>query len=225
MQGPSQNQPPGPQPSAPSEIYWSEQAQAVVPQQQQVILGQEIVIYPNRKQAIFRASLCTIVALFIISIFFVALATNGPLQPSDIAPMLATLFIVIFGAILLGWLGWSTGFRQLRTPKPMLMINREGITVASMIMLSGFFISWADIEVIHTSRYIYKYFCIVPKNPDQFLTRFSSWERFTRRMNSMIGSPLYMAQVFLDKPVEEIVQQVYYMYSNELAYYRVQLRS
>ena len=32
-------------------------------------------------------------------------------------------------------------------------------------------------------------------------------------------------QIFLDKPVEEILQQLYYMYANELNYYRVQLRS
>jgi uncharacterized membrane protein YidH (DUF202 family) len=225
MQYPTRDQPPAHQQYAPSEIYMPEQAQTFVPLQPQPVLAQQIVIYPNRTLAIFRASICIIAALFIIGIFFVALATNGPLQPSDIGPMVVTLIVVLIGAIFLGWLSWYMGFQQLRSSKPMLVINRDGITVGQAPMLSGFFIAWGDIEAINASRYIYKYFCIVPKNPDQFLARFSSWERFMRRINAMVGSPLYVPQGFLDKPVEEIIQQVYYVYSNELAYYRVQLRS
>lgn len=242
MQYPSQEQPPYYQPVTPSEIYIPEQNQAYGVQQsvyapqaqmpvfsqgtaQTIVQGQEMIIYPNRKQAIFRVSVCVSMAIFILGIFVFALATNGPIQPSDVAPMIATLLIVIVGVILLSWLSWSTGFQQLRDPKPMLVINQMGITVGKALLLSGFSISWAEIEAINSSRYLYKYFCIVPRNPDQFLTRFTPWERFMRRMNAMIGSPLYLPQVFLSKPVEDIIQELYHRYANELNYYRVQLRS
>jgi hypothetical protein len=93
-------------------------------------------------------------------------------------------------------------------------------------MLSGFFIPWAEIEALapSPSRFMYQYFCIIPKNPAQFLSRFGPLERFNRRLNSRVGSPLYIPQIFLDKPVEEILRTLYHMYVSELSYYRVQLR-
>ncbi|MGH2510328.1 MAG: hypothetical protein ACRDHZ_23380, partial [Ktedonobacteraceae bacterium] len=120
MQYPSPELSPTHQPDTPSEVYIPEQPQTYTPQPfyppqaqmpvfgqemaQTTVQGQEIIIFPNRKQAIFRASLCLGVAIFIIGIFLFALATNGPIQPSDVGPIIGTLLIVIAGAILLGWL-------------------------------------------------------------------------------------------------------------------------
>ncbi|HEX7735952.1 MAG TPA: hypothetical protein VF458_13895 [Ktedonobacteraceae bacterium] len=62
------------------------------------------------------------------------------------------------------------------------------------------------------------------RNENQFLKRFNAFERFIRLSNSIFGIPsLLMPQVYLDRPVEEIMQRLYYEHMNELSYYRVQL--
>ncbi len=66
---------------------------------------------------------------------------------------------------------------------------------------------------------------LLEKQTEQFLSRFGKLKQFNMRINSMTGAPLNVPHIFLDRPVEEIIQQLYYMYSNELNYYHVQLRS
>src|SRR6266566_1923657 len=141
----------------------------------------------------------------------------------DLAPL---FLIVIPGTALVGWMSW-TMLSILLAHKPMLLINREGIVVSSMPLLSGFSISWGEIEAIFPSRYSrYKFLCIVPKNPDHYLkTHFNGFGRFYRQSNSRVGSPLYIPQINLAKQVEEILQQVSHTYASEVSYYHVQVRS
>ncbi len=232
MQYPPQEQPPFRQPYAPSEIYMPEQPQTYAPQQQiyapqsqPPVQSQDIMIYFKRGYAIFCAAICTVAVLFIIGLLIFAFTTNGPIQTSDIAPIITTIIVAFAGSGLLGWLGWRMGFQQLFYRKPMLAINREGVTVNKMPLLrSGFFISWTDINSIYTSTIGYKYLCIRPKNIEQFLSRFKGRVRSPQRYNSGIFAPIMVPQVFLDKPVEEILQELYHRYANELHYYQVQLR-
>lgn len=118
MQYPPQQEPSIHQPQAPAEIYVSEQPQ-VYPLQPPVSAseyqpfgsGQEIAIYAKRGPAIFRAVLCIVTVLLLIILVITTFLTNGPLQPGDIAPMIATLVFVFVGSGLLGWLSWRTGFQ------------------------------------------------------------------------------------------------------------------
>ncbi len=218
----------------PSEVYMPEQPQAYAPQPftttqettHPPMAAQEIAIYANRGQAIMRTAFF-VISLLVIVLTIPALAifstlSGVPLGIGDLAPL---FIIVIPGAVFVGWISWTL-LSILLAHKPMLLINREGIVVSPMPMLGGFSISWGEIEAIFPSRYIYKYFCIAPKNPDQYLkTHFNGFGRFNRLINARIGSPLYIPQRYLDKRVEEILQQVHYTYASELNYYRVQIRS
>lgn len=229
-----QQQPPANQPYyPPSEIYLYDQPQQFAPAQEITrppVQRQDIVVYYNRKHAIRCIVIGVAGLVFLIAdlafLCFLIFAIGGPVQARDIGPLAAMLLLFFACMAFVGWFTWRFGFQELRNRKHVLIINSEGITVRKLFSLSGFFISWAEIDVIFTSRYIfYKYFCIKPKNTDAFLSRFNRLERFFRRLNSMIGSPLYIPQIFLDRPVEEILQQLYYMYASELNYYHVQLRS
>jgi hypothetical protein len=220
---------------APAEMVVQEQSQAYpqqtpvyAPQNQQFVPGQEIAIYANRTQAILRTTIlaiCLLVLILLIPfVLILGFMTAGPPAPSDIPPLIFAFVIVLAGIAFISWLTWRTA-SDLLSRKPILLINREGITVSRMPMLSGFFIPWAEIEALAPSRYIlYKYLCIIPRNQDQFLLRFKPLERFSRRLNSAIGSPLAVPQLYLGRPVEEILNALYYGYANELNYYHVQLR-
>jgi len=211
----------------PAEIYQPEQRQEYAPQEtaQPPLLAQEITVYAKGKQLIWRTVVC-VFCLFIIVLIIPLIAILGILtgQPVELGDIIPSLILVVLSAVFIGWISW-TMLSMVLSKKPLLRINHEGITVSPMSMLSGFSISWEEVGAIFPSRYMYKYLCISPKNPDYFLeTHFNAFERFNRRINAMIGAPLYVPRIYMDKPIEEILQQVYYTYASELSYYRVQIR-
>lgn len=232
MQDLPQNQPPYP----PSEIYLPEQSQAfeqLAEITQPHALVREILVYPNRGQAILRTAICAVglVVLLALGAALLGLALASSLFQTGASALPLVVVLVSVLAVylacfaLVAWLTWRMA-QLLFSHKPVLSINREGITVSRMPMLSSFFIPWTEIEAIYAYTFMYKYLCIRPKNAKQFLSRFNVFERFNRLSNSIFGiPPLIVPQVFLNTPVEEIIQRLYYMYANELNYYHVQLRS
>jgi len=222
----------------PSEVYLYEQSQAYLPAQeitQPPVLTQEIAIYPNRKQAIWRVIFSTVMLFFIIILFALfAFFVRFIVGSSPVDTNFGSVFLIIFAFFLvfmlaeiayISWITWRMASTLIFSHKPLLIINRKGITVGRMPNLSGFFISWAEVESINTSTFMYKYLCIHPRNRKQFMKRFSPLERFRRLSNALVGAPpLVVPQVFLERPVEEILRTLYYSYASELSYYRVQLR-
>jgi hypothetical protein len=189
--------------------------------------GQEIVIYPNRTQAIVRTILCGVGLAFGIMILAGAIALlfilGTTFQINYIVPLIVYLALMLPILAFGGWATWSMAQLFLK-PTPLLIINRQGITVGKTPMLSGFFIPWHEIEAIHASTFIYKYLCIRPKDTKQFLKRFNILERFNRRSNAIIGvPPLVVPQVFLERPVEETLQQLPIFYAHELNTHRIRL--
>lgn len=135
------------------------------------------------------------------------------------------LAFVLAVIALMGRTAWRMASTLIFSRRPLLVINREGIRVGGMSSLSGFFIPWTEIEAISSYTFMYKYLCVHPRNQKEFMKRFNWWERFVRLSNSIAGiPPLIVPQVFLERPVEEILSTLYYTYANELAYYHVQLR-
>lgn len=212
---------------APSEIYVPEQPWAPPPMPisgQAPTPAQEIAIYVNRAQAITRAMICLCCLLLLLAIFpvlaLIAALTDSLPSFLDVAPL---LIILLPALALVGWITWALLVLAF-AHQPIMRIQREGILVRSMPLLSSFSISWGEIDALFVRRALYKYLCILPKNSDAFVkSHFHGLESFIRR-KARIGAPLYVPQVYLNKPVEEILQQVYYMYSQELGYYRVQVR-
>ena len=214
-------------PHAPSEIYQPQQPMPV---------QQDIVVYANREQIIWRTVVITI-CLFMILLssmflffpltFFISIMpTNDSSTLIFLFTTLACLPVLLVGLIYLGWFTWGMWRMILDFRKPMLFINWAGITVNRMSTLSGFFISWAEIESISIRRIsFYKQFCIYPKNTNAFLARFHIMERLNRRSNMLFGAPpLIVPQVYLDRPCEETLHWLYYMYAKELIYYHVRLQ-
>ena len=224
---------------APSEIYLYDQPQAYAPQPimpareiTQPVLAQEIAAYANRRQATWRTILCAFCLLVeILFLAFFVVATTQYASPDSDFTLLYISFAIFISLLILaaiafiGRMVWHWSSTLLFNRKPILIINREGITTSALPSLSGFFIGWNEIEAIYVYAFMYKYLCIRPKNTKLFLKRFNALERFIRLSNSMFGiPPLIVPQIYLDKPVEEILQSLYHRYSNELSYHRIQLR-
>ena len=196
------------------------------------VQGQDIVIYPNRQQAILRTILCGICVLILIPLFAVSFSllflVKNTSQGINTAPLMVVIVAIAIVALLVlafcGWITWSMAQLFLK-PAPLLTINREGIAIGKAPMFSGFFIPWNEIEEIYSYTFMYKYLCIRPRNTGQFMKRFGLLERALRYSNMMVGiPPLVAPQVFLEKPVDEILQRLYAGYANELFYYRIRLR-
>jgi hypothetical protein len=223
---------------APAEMFGQEQVQMYAPARdiiQPLMLAQEIAVYPNRAQAIWRFIVIVVgliieIGLFVLLMFLFAFL-NGSIVPDDtsasfFSPAFFILLILMLVVVaFFGRIAWRMASTLIFSHKPLLVINREGITVGPMQSLSGFFIPWAEVEAISSRTFMYKYLCIQPRNQKEFMKRFNWWERFIRLSNSIFGiPPLIVPQVFLERPVEEILSTLYYTYANELAYYHVQLR-
>lgn len=216
--------PPGHRPYAPAEIYWPQQPQLYAPQYQPPMPAQDIAIYADRGMVIFLTVVITICVFLMIFLFFLQTEYISANDSSTLISQIADFAsLALFGWIT--WGAWRMVLDFVIARKPALFISREGITVNRIPTLSGFFISWAEIESISTRRFIYKYFCIRPKNTNAFLARFHIVERLLRRGNMLFGiSPLSVSQACLDRSSEEIFYLLYYMYANELNYYRVRLQ-
>lgn len=185
----------------------------------------EITIYANSKQVIWRAAVGVIGFLFIlllVPIIAVSDAAHGkPFDPGALIAFVVTLPITIF----VGWITWTL-FSPLFMHKPILTINHSGIIVRPIPLFSGFSILWGEIDTLAFLAYQNNlYLGIFPKNPQQFLKRFNSVERLIRQTNTIVGLPaLVLPQINLEEPIEEILQQVCYIHTNELNHYQVQIR-
>ncbi|HTK08988.1 MAG TPA: STM3941 family protein [Ktedonobacteraceae bacterium] len=219
------------QPFSPSEIIPHAQLPGFVPPYQQLYQQmprpdarrQNMMIYPNRGQIIGRTAIVAVCLLLLI-LLMVALFSIMFMGEAIIGMVVLCVFFIALIAFI-GWVLWSMVSLLYPTAKPALIITSEGISVQKMLMQSGFFISWAEIDMIAPSSFMYQYFCIFPKNPDQFLARFSSLERFNRRLNAaFVGTPLYFPQVFMEKSVQEIISQIAAQYQLELSYNGVRLQ-
>ena len=237
MQNSSQQPPENQRRYPPSEIYVYDEPLTFSPVQEITrppLPLQEIAIPINRGQASWRAAVCVLglVILLVLLIPLLSLITSAvnmldenPLELIILALVVFTLVFWLMALIFVGWINWGMFSGLISSRQPLLVINREGITVRRMPILSAFFIAWSEIGAIYIRRALYKYLCIAPKYPDLYLKRFNAFERFLRRSNALVGIPsLIIPQVYLARPVEEILQQLYHIYSSELSSYHIQLR-
>jgi hypothetical protein len=224
-----------------SEVYLPKQAQVYAPQipvyaqqypgqeiMQTSMNDQAIVIYPDRTHAIVNTISYGIMLAFGIMVFTGAIALflilSTTLQSKFLVPLVIYLALWLPALAFGSWGTWNMAqFAFKRTP--LLIIDRQGITVGQAPMNSGFFIPWHEIEAIHAHTFMHKYFCIRPKDTKQFLKYFNIFERFNRRSNIIIGAPpLIVSQNFLESPIEEVLQQLQVFYAHELDTYHIRLR-
>lgn len=216
----------------PSEVYHPEQQEYASPQiaQPPPVSRQTIAVYANRKQAMLRMALlgflCIVVMGILLALSVLLIIFPMPPDARIVLPMSILLVIFLAEAVWIGWMLWRWYALLIRNREPLLVIDHRGITVGKLPNFSGFFIPWHEIESISSRSFLYKYLCIRPKNTKQFLEHFNAWQRFTFVSNNIFGiARILVPQIYLAQPVEEILHQVYYMYANELGYYRIALRS
>ncbi|HEX7735951.1 MAG TPA: hypothetical protein VF458_13890 [Ktedonobacteraceae bacterium] len=216
-----------PQPSTevvlPEQVGASEQETARVP---------SIVVYANRIRAARSLGAMTnrvlLSALMLLPLAYVLLSIlnhNTSLNP--VQPYLLTLlaFIYVLMVIRLVILRLVAYRSLLVNPAPILLIQSKGVTIRGTASLRDTFLAWQEIEVLDIYRYKYHYLCIRPKDPRFLAARFTLLERALHFSSSLFGTPpLSLALIYLDKPVEEIVQQLYHIYAQELSQYQIQIR-
>lgn len=237
MQNSSQQPPENQRRYPPSEIYVYDEPLPFSPAQEITrppLPLQEIAIPINRGQASWRAAVCVfglvVLLVLLIPIIFLTTSVINTLEenPFELIVLALVVFKLVFwliATIFVGWINWGMFSGLISSRQPLLVINREGITVRRMPMLSAFFIAWNEIGAIYIRRALYTYLCIAPKYPDLYLKRFNAFERFLRRSNALVGIPsLIIPQIYLARPVEEILQRLYHVYSSELSSYHIQLR-
>jgi hypothetical protein len=110
-------QPPNQPYYPPAEIYVQEQPQAYLPAQeitQPPMLAQEIAIYANHKQAIWRTTVCAVALFFAVllliffAFFFHFLAESSPAGSDFDSVIIFVCFLALILAeiALAGWMTW-----------------------------------------------------------------------------------------------------------------------
>ena len=201
------------------------------PERDAAPIQEEIVIYANRIKAsrsldamLYRM---IIVGLISFPLSYVILSLGK--TASSLSPLLPfglILFadVLLFAKIALAY--WVTRRSLLVNGEPIMFINSEGISMRGALSLNNTFIAWPEIESLDIYTYKYKYLCVRPKNAALLMKRIPLLERILKLSYPVYGIPqLSISLFYLDKPVEEILQQLYHMYAKELSYYRVQIRS
>lgn len=184
----------------------------------------EIIVYPNRWRTRLWLIMGAVSSLlsFLFFLFVLILIIVIPASRNGGA---------IFTALLMGGLGiagiWPTRVvaSVLSSGEPMLVITHQGIRVGKVYGSFEIILPWEGIEAIYLfGGGIEKQLCIRPTNVGLFLSHFGLLMRFFLRINVLTGAPIAVAQSFLEKPIEEILDQVVVRYEQELESYHIQLQ-
>jgi hypothetical protein len=184
-----------------------------------------IIVYPNRRRTTVWLLVGAVSSLlaFLIFIFVLILIIVIPAARNGGA---------IITAVLMGGGGitaiWPTRVlaRVLSSGEPILVITHEGIRVGKLYSSFEIMLPWQEIEAISLfGGGIEKQLFIRPTNVGLFLSHFGLLMRFVLRINLLTGAPIAVAQSLLEKPIEEILDQLVVRYEQELESYNIQLRS
>jgi hypothetical protein len=182
----------------------------------------DIIVYPNRRIITIWLILSVVSSLFFFLLFvFVCILMIVTPVSRNAGAIFTTILMFGFGAMGL-WLTRALA-SLLSSGKPMLVINHRGICVGTKTYGSiEFILPWEEIEAIYMlSSMLNKQLYIRPTNIELFLSRFSPIMRFFLRTNL---TPIAVAQFYLEKPIEEILDQLQTQYVRELDHYHIQLR-
>ena len=190
-----------------------------------------IVVYANRiRSARILAGMTNMLLLYgmavLLIIYAIAYLTNKGYTSQA---LLAFYLILLVSALVLIkqiFVRWFRGRSSLVNAQPLLIIDSHGISIRGSYALDNMFLAWSEIEAIEHYNSRYHYLCICPRDPRLLAERAPFYERLLRLTDLTYKIPfLMLSSVYLDKPVEEILQQLYHIYKKELNYYQVQFRS
>lgn len=184
-----------------------------------------IIVYPNRRRTTVWLLVGAVSSLlnFLIFIFVLILIIVIPAARNGGAIIMA----VLMGGVGLAAL-WATRVvaSLLFSGEPVLVISHEGIRVGKLYGSFDIMLPWQEIEAIYLFvGGIEKQLAIRPTHVGLFLSHFGLLMRFFLRINLLTGAPIAVAQSLLEKPIEEILDQLVVRYEQELESYHIQLRS
>lgn len=192
-------------------------------------MKREIVVYRNRGQGVAYVILYTCLSSVLIGVLSLLVwliqASNAACQVlcKNTASSLDSfnVFIItigVLGILVSARMIWHLVTRQILVRDPVMVINHEGIQIGKLPLAIGeAFISWDEIGKIYCYRFFSRtYFCIRPKNPKQYLSRFGLWKRWMMYINLPSAAPIYVEQHWIMQPISEILQQMCLQYAQEL---------
>ena len=200
----------------------------------------EFAVYSQRSHlgkwvAFFLISnlLCTAMLLFCLvlasGVFFIQ---PGP-EPSLV--MAVQVFMTIISLMILFLVMMILPFtistiRRLISPKPALLITRQGIDFRDLPAKGNVFFPWsemASLSVVLVPQSYGKpstYLCLDPKNRVQFLSRFHPLRRLFVVLGSVAtGSLISVPQWFLSEPVEEVFSYIQDTFQEKLRTHEVRV--
>ncbi|HVU68869.1 MAG TPA: hypothetical protein VHD63_17165 [Ktedonobacteraceae bacterium] len=190
-----------------------------------------IIVYANRiRSARILAGMTNMLLLYgmvvLLVIYAIAYFTNEGYTGQALLAFDLILLVSVLVLLRQIFVRWCRGRSLLVNAQPLLMIDSHGISIRGSYALDNIFLAWSEIEAIEHYHSRYHYLCICPRDPRLLARRAPLYERLLRLTDLTYKMPcLVLPSVYLDKPVEEILQQLYHIYAKELNYYQVQIRS
>jgi hypothetical protein len=190
-----------------------------------------IIVYANRiRSARMLADMTNKLLLYgmavLLIIYAITYLTNEGYTGQALPAFYLILLVSALFLIRQIFVRWCCGRSLLVNAQPLLMIDSRGISIRVSYALDNIFLAWSEIEAIEYYNARYHYLCVCPRDPRLLARRVPLYERLLKLTDLTYKMPcLVLPSVYLDKPVEEILQQLYHIYEKELNYYKVQIRS
>lgn len=176
-----------------------------------------IVVYPRRH------TLVTWIWLYGVSAFIGGLFALGLLMLLIVTPgMREQIGAVLMLILLMGGIGALGAWpmfglvRFVRSGEPILVINHAGISVRGIYTSTVIFLSWEEVQEIHTvPGTSYALFSVLTVDGTVFSAQLRPLARLARRLN-LLSEHLVLSQGVLNQPIEEILREIQTRYKKEL---------
>ena len=192
--------------------------------------SQPIVIYPDRGK-LLRANGTTLLLGGML-----ALLASVPWRRTNIV---ARIFAMLSRALLLVW-GWFCipALLWLLYPKPIVTVNDDGISYRPPRMgpfATGGSLAWEEIQALYIGELmmhrrsgrnsIQRFLCILPKNIDAFLQRYTIMNKTILTIMMMqISSPFLVPESMLPLPIDELLARIRTKYADAIHEHGIELR-
>jgi glucan phosphoethanolaminetransferase (alkaline phosphatase superfamily) len=165
--------------------------------------NQDIIIYPS-KWKLFKLAFFSL-SIFLLGVFILGIAYNSYLEQMKFDLNLIIIIFVVFFYFIISFPTLLYFVNRLIFPKPLVMINDDGIFDNSTAFAVGM-IQWDEIAEIFNSKYNgEKYLIIVPKNKRALLSRFGPIKRLFI-LNGM--SEIWIPEAVLSISIENLLQLI-----------------
>jgi hypothetical protein len=162
----------------------------------------DVVIYPSKLKTL----LIAVVSLLFVAIgFYLADGLDAMRLPLPVWVIVITSFV----CILFFGLCFVYALYRLLSPKPAVVISREGIFDNASAVGAGM-LKWEEIAEIYTYTFMgQRMLGIVPRDTEAVIARQPLFKRVLAKMNrGMVQAPFNIAQNTLPIPVDELVKEI-----------------